>query len=830
MKRLFVAIAFASFGVLTTEVALTRIFSFAISYHFAYLTIATALLGFGSAGALLAVRPRLFGDPDNRLVWAGGWGGLSTVLALGYASVVRFNPFQISQSAGSAALLASYYLVVAVPFVLSGLFVVTILSMRPSKVGQLYAADLIGAGAGCAAAVPLIWRVQTPAAVVAGALALGTAALCIAAGNRRQLVRATGFLVATALVGGLVVAYGPFPPSPGKFLSLFLKSPGAHHLYEQWTPLSRVDAVGWTKTEDSWKSSYAVSGVSPQFKGRGPEFRMIGYDGGSFAVMYQYDGSPGSLDVFRHHLMAAPYKLESNPKTLIIGLGGGADALAGLANGVGEMTGVELNPVTVDLGVNRYRKFNGGIFSDGTVKVVNAEGRHWVDSDSARYDLIVLNSIDTLSALSTGAYVLAESYLYTREAFRSYLEHLDKDGMFALYSFDNFGVAGPTYIILRFVSTFDAALRDMGVKDPASYIAVLAGPGTTPLVATLVKARPYTQGEIDRLADFAEREGFHFWHRPYRAVDHQVSRFLFADPAARKDFIAGHYLRLDAATDNSPFFFNFYKWGSLLFRHADDPGTTPATGQRMLMLMVVQAVLISLAMILWPLRSLDRGARVRKPLGFILYFAALGFGFILLEISLLQRFVLFLGFPTYSLSVVLFCLLTFTGIGSALSTRIHGSPQRAIVWLAVLLALVVFALSMTLPALFDAYLKEALSLRIALTILVFAPLGVILGMFFPLGIRVIEPIDTRLVPWAWGINGCTSVVGTITAVMLAMAYGFDDVMLLAVAVYITGALALSYQNRSPAPHAVRVVEPVESMGAVGASGIAATNTAVDEPL
>ncbi len=807
MKRLFAAIALASFGVLTTEVSLTRIFSFAISYHFAYLTIATALLGFGSAGALLAVRPALFGDADNRLVLAGGLGGLTTVLALGYASLVRFNPFQITQSLGSAALLASYYLIVAIPFLLSGIFVVTILSMRPKKVGQLYAADLIGAGAGCAAAVPLIWRLQTPAAVVVGALALAAAGLCIAAGDRRKFVRAVMFLAATAGVGVIVVAYGPFPPSPGKFLSLFLKSPNAHHLYQRWTPLSRVDAVGWTKTEDSWKSSYAVSGVSPRFKGRGPEFRMIGYDGGSFAVMYEYNGDPGSLDVFRHHLMAAPYKLQPDPKTLIIGLGGGADALAGLANGVGEMTGVELNPVTVDLGVKRYAKFNGGIFSDGTVKVVNAEGRHWIDADPARYDLIVLNSIDTLSALSTGAYVLAESYLYTREAFRSYLEHVDKDGMFALYSFDNFGVAGPTYIILRFVSTFDAALRDMGVKNPASHIAVLAGPGTTPLVATLVKARPYTQDEIDKLAAFAEREGFHFWHRPDLPVDHQVSRFLRMNAAAQQDFIAQHYLRLDAATDNSPFFFNFYKWSSLLFAHPDDPGTTPATGQRMLMLMIVQSVVISLAMILWPLRSLDRGAKVRKPIGFILYFAGLGFGFILLEISLLQRFVLFLGFPTYSLSVVLFCLLTFTGIGSGLSTRIHGSPQRAIVWLSVLLAVVVSVLNVGLPSLFSAYLKEALSFRIGLTAMVFAPLGLILGMFFPLGIRVIEPIDTRLVPWAWGINGCSSVVGTITAVMLAMAYGFDNVMILAVAVYAMGALGLLYQSRGSLVQGAQSAQP-----------------------
>ncbi len=794
--RLAAAIALGSFGVLTTEVSLTRIFSFAISYHFAYLTIATALLGFGSAGALLAARPHLLGGSVNRLVLTSGLGGLATVLALGYASVVRFNPFEITQSLTSASLLLSYYIVVAIPFLLSGLFVVTILAKRPERVGQLYAADLLGAGVGCALAVPAIWWLQTPAVVCIGAVALAAAGLVIAGEDvdRRRVSRL--FTAATAIIGAAVVLLGPFPPSPGKFLSTFLSSPTSEHLYQQWTPLSRVDAVGWDKTENSWKSSYAVSGVSPHFKGRGSEFRMIGYDGGSFAVMYEYKNTDAELQVFRQHLMAAPYKVHHKPETLIIGLGGGADALAGIANGVGNMTAVELNPVTIELGKTQFAEFNGGLFNRTDMNVVNAEGRHFIDAEDKDYDLIVLNSIDTLSALSTGAYVLAESYLYTREAFSSYLSSLSPGGMFALYSYDNFGIAGPTYIILRFVSTFDAALRAKGIEDPAAHVVVIAATGTTPLVATLVKNEPFTALELNALSKFVDQQGFSFWHRPDVAVDHQVARFLHQTEAERAAFIDDHYLRLDPATDNSPFFFNFYKWRTLLFKHSDDTGTSPATGQRMLMLMLVQALAIAFVMILWPLRTMRVEGAVRKPLGFIVYFASLGLGFILLEIGLMQRFVLFLGFPTYSLSVVLFCLLTFTGIGSALSTRLIGRPERGLPVLVVALVAVVAVLHNVLPWIFATYLKEPLPWRILMTVLVFAPLGTLLGMFFPLGIRVVERIDHRLVPWAWGINGVTSVVGTITSVMLAMAYGFTAVMVLSLAIYIVGAIGLATQMRT----------------------------------
>ncbi len=793
--RLGAAVCLLSFGVLTVEICLTRIFSFTITYHFAYLTIAVALLGFGSAGSVLAAYPELFGSTRRRFVISTSAASVSSVAALAFTAAVRFDPIAIGSNPQALAILALYYVVVTVPFFFAGLAVATVFTCRPERIGTLYAWDLLGAALGCAVSVPIIWQIETPAAVSSGALAIGAAALLLCAGDGRLRRGVLSSLVFTLIAGVAVSGYVTFSPSPGKFLSNFLASPGVNHLFKRWTPINRVDAVGWNAHAGSWRGSYAVSGVSPRYRGRGPEFRMVGYDGGSFAVMYQWNGGDRELDLFRHHVMAAPYRLLDEPRTLIIGLGGGADALAGVANGVGPMIGLELNPVTVDLGKNAFEEFNGGLFNSPRLEVIPAEARHWVESHPQRFDLIVLNSIDTLAALSSGAYVLAESYLYTVEAFNRYLDHLDEGGIFALFSFDNNGVAGPTFIILRYLETLRRALLSRGVRNPGRNLAVFAGSEDTPLVATLVKKSGFTQEDVEALDAFADSQGFRFWQHPLRPVDHQVSRYLNASSEEQTRFREEHYLRLDAVTDASPFFFNFYKWRSLLRRDPRDSGTTPATGQRMLLAMLAQAVLFSIVLILWPLRRLPRDRMSKRPSALLLYFAALGIGFIFIEISLMQRFVLFLGYPTYSLSVVLFSLLTFTGLGSAITGKIPSVSARPAQIAAVLLAMGLAVFMLVAPGLFEANLAQSLERRILLSVLLIAPLGLILGTFFPLGIRLIQATDRRLVPWAWAVNGCSTVIGTILATMLAMAYGFDFVMLLALATYGVGCVALGLAQK-----------------------------------
>jgi hypothetical protein len=432
---------------------------------------------------------------------------------------------------------------------------------------------------------------------------------------------------------------------------------------------------------------------------------------------------------------------------------------------------------------------------------VVAEGRSFLRSRDDRYDLIEINSVDTLSALSTGAYVLSESFLYTADAVGDYLDHLQPMGIFAMVVGDLDTPQQPPRHTLRLASVVRRALEERGVKEPWRHVMVVSSPGSLPLTHTLVRNEPFGPEDVARVAAFAEQEGFRFWHRPDRPLRSDTSRILTRPARELEGFYDRHPLNLESTTDDSPFFFNFYKWRTLL--KAETYGElgyqrTLATGQIVLVVMLVQSIVFASLLILLPLRRVPRGSggTPRQRRAFLGYFTALGLGFILLEISFIQRFVLFLGYPTYSLTVVLFSLLVFTGVGSYLTDRIHESFEAALPRRLGLLLLMVGAYLVGLPLLFDALLGAPLSVRVLTAIGLLAPLGLVLGSFFPLGIRILERTNRQLVPWGWAVNGSATVVGTILAVMMGMTWSFSVVTLVAMAVYTVGVLGLVAVERA----------------------------------
>jgi len=299
-------------------------------------------------------------------------------------------------------------------------------------------------------------------------------------------------------------------------------------------------------------------------------------------------------------------------------------------------------------------------------------------------------------------------------------------------------------------------------------------------------------------------EGFEFWHRPDRPGPRRASRILTWDAATLERFYAAHPLDLEPTTDASPFFFNFYKWGTLARAVTSESlgyDRTLATGQIVLVVMLAQSVLFAALLILLPLRRVPRaetgGTAVRAA--YLAYFAALGMGFILLEISMIQRFVLFLGYPTYSLTVVMLSLLVSTGVGSLATERVRGPLARALpVRLAWLLLLVAAWLG-AVPSVFDALLGAPFPARVAVSVALLVPLGLVLGSFFPLGIRLAERTNPLLVPWAWAVNGCATVIGTLVAVMAGMTWSFTVVTLVAMAAYVVGITALwTVERNAPA--------------------------------
>jgi hypothetical protein len=795
-RLIYLGIAASAAGVLLLEIGLTRIFSYTIWYHFAYLTISVALLGFGASGSLLTAYPELR-HRRGFLSWSAIAAQVGTALCLLVVDRLDLDPLSIATDPAQFAILLAYYLAVALPFLAGGFLVAGPLMEFPERVSRLYFWDLVGAGLACACIVPLIWLLGTPTATASSALVFGVAAWAYADPPVRVRQGVVAGLVALGVL--LLPATSRFQAAPSKEVSKFLSAEGADLAYQRWTPINRVDVVRFDPPLRI--GSYINWGISPRYEGEAPPYYMIGNDGTSCAVMYGWDRDPDSIRFLRHHVLRLPYVLLEEPEVVAIGMGGGVDVLNALLNGVRSIVAVEINPMTVHAGKAVFNDFNGDILNHPRVQAVVAEGRSFLRSRDDRYDLIEINSVDTLSALSTGAYVLSESFLYTADAVGDYLDHLQPMGIFAMVVGDLDTPQQPPRHTLRLASVVRRALEERGVKEPWRHVMVVSSPGSLPLTHTLVRNEPFGPEDVARVAAFAEKEGFRFWHRPDRPLRSDTSRILTRPARELEGFYDRHPLNLESTTDDSPFFFNFYKWRTLL--KAETYGElgyqrTLATGQIVLVVMLMQSIVFASLLILLPLRRVPRGSggTPRQRRAFLGYFIALGLGFILLEISFIQRFVLFLGYPTYSLTVVLFSLLVFTGIGSYLTDRIHESFESALPRRLGLLLLMVGAYLFGLPLLFDALLGAPLPVRVLTAIGLLAPLGLVLGSFFPLGIRILERTNRQLVPWGWAVNGSATVVGTILAVMMGMTWSFTVVTLVAMAVYTVGILGLVAVERA----------------------------------
>ncbi len=815
---LYAGIFCVSMAVLMLQIALTRIFSFTLWYHFAYVTISVALLGYGASGAFLAVFPRLAGAfPAQRLSLYALLCAAAIVVGLVVFAEVPFHPFELMASVFGAppqaftgdtvrafpraqlVYLVIFYVAVTLPFFFAGLCIAVALRARARDVSRLYFCDLVGAGFGCLVVVSAIALLTTPGAVIAAAATVGVAAVLFAVAAGRGVGRTVLAALLIAATGLAAVATVDFLPSPDKILYPFLTNHDAARVFSRhWSAIFRTDAVGLRREDDSRTRSYAGWGVSPYWKSKAateaPKIRFIHHDGDATAVIYNFDGDLSKLELFEHLILKAPYLLVSKPNVLVIGVGGGTDIVNAIKNGARHVTGIELDPATVDLVKYDHADFAGHIYDRPDVTIIAGEGRSTLRHSRATYDLIQLTGVDTLAALSTGAYVLAESYLYTTEAMQEFLDHLTPNGVLSIVVGDlasGTGSGFPRHTI-RQLSLFLTTLESRGIADPERHIAVIASAEAAPQVAMLVKKVPFTSAEREALHAFADRMGFHVWAMPGETLKTIHSAYLRTPRDQRAAFLAQFPLRLTATTDDNPFFFNFYDWGKLGQNLSQlDSRHTLATGQIVLVLLLVLAVVFSFVLVLAPLLVFARrGLRTRGKLGFIAFFLAIGLGYILIEISFVQQFVLFLGYPTYALTVVLFSLLTYSGIGSALTGRMRTPAEARFPWLFAALAAVCLVYLAVLRPLFDLFLGSPFAVRVAVATVILAPLGLPMGMFFPSGIDVVRRAQGEFVPWAWGINGCASVVATVAAVMLAMSYGFRFVTVLALACYAVGVLGI----------------------------------------
>jgi len=746
-----------SVAALTLELTLTRLFSATMFYHFAFLAISLALFGSGASGVFvyLVRRKRPLADPRRSFARAAILFAATTVIAL---VIVLRNPLPLEVGPELFKRLVFVYAGVTLPFFFAGCAITVAITAWTADINRLYLFDLTGAAAGCLLVIPALDTLGAVDTVLAVAV-IAALSGAVAAGPTRRGHAAAALLLGLALLG--LVAGN----RSSRWLEL-AEAKGRRQdkvLFSKWNSFSRVTVEGALEA---------------------PVLEML-IDADAATNIWRGTGADNPRPGRVPGPIAAVYHLRPHGEVLIIGPGGGTDVLAAREAGASQITGVEVNPIIVrDVMLREpFESYSGSLYRRPGVHIVVDEGRSYVRSSSQRYDVIQGTLVDTWAATGAGAFALTENYLYTVEAFQDYLGHLADDGILCLTRW----YFQPPDQMLRLVTVARAAMDEIGLAEPERHFMLFVEDGQTPdhtPGTLLLKRSPFTDEEVVTVERLAQRRGYGLLYTPRTRPANLFTRLAEARDVGA---IARAYpANIMPTRDNDPFFFNSLR--------SEDVGRAMAIRSEWAKTNLGTAVLFALVgissvgvalFIVGPLALAGERISTGRRLAAVLYFASLGGGFIVVEVVLLQRFVLFLGHPVYALTVVLFSLLTSCGIGSLLAgrfdpARLGPALTRVLLSIAGFVVVYVFAL----PPLFYRLIHLPRPMRIAIAVAALAPLGTVMGMAMPTGLRRLDQRMPSLVPWAWGVNGAASVLGSVAALLIALASGFDQALLVGAGLYL----------------------------------------------
>ena len=596
-----------------------------------------------------------------------------------------------------------------------------------------------------------------------------------------------------------------------------------------WSPTCRIDTVPMAPSPSDVEKDRKDPAGAPR-----SEVHVF-QDGDAPTKIWSY-GYAKDFD-YNKHWYGLGYQLVDNPDALIIGSGGGNDIETALAHGAKTVTAVDINGDTIELVRGRFGEYTKHVYDREGVECVWSEGRSFLRRSGRKFDSLQMSGTDTYSALSSGSYIFSESYLYTVEAFEDFFEHIEDDGIITVIRFR----FEPPREAVKLVATAARALRKLGVEDPRAHFMVvnqddrqvrevaqqlkgaldveqyrssirnlpelsarLLKSYDQPMryAAILMRKTPFAAKDVEKVEAFLpplNTPGVDhklYYAASLRGEDNEYSRLLAAaaaGPEAEQRFHDTYQYRTHPATDDKPFFFNFNSWGDLSFFSSSNDGYTALTGSQPIGLYIlaalsVQTLIATLLLVLVPLLRLGMGRGERNSrLSVIAFFSALGLAYLLVEISTIQRFVLYLGHPTYSLSVGLCSFLLFSGLGSSWAGSRRLSRQGAVRAGLCVVALLL-GQALLLPGLLQATLSWPEPLRVVLTMASIAPLAFAMGIPFPTGLSLLAGERQGLIGWAFGVNGAASVMASILSIVVAMEGGFFVVTALAAALYALAAL------------------------------------------
>lgn len=779
--RIALAVLCLGMALLAFELVSTRLFSVIIWNHFAFLAISIALFGFGVAGVCVYVLPGFF-TAERAPVQIRRCLLVLPLVIWAVVAVLCSLPIRMDMSREMFSYLAVIFLVTALPFGIGGLGITLALTHWPARVNRIYAFDLIGSALGCVLVIVLLSFLDGPSA----ALMIGV----IPALGALVLRRTTSVvLLIVALVAGVA-----WNSSEGLVRIRMARSRVQAPLFERWNAFSRVTVV----RSDPWLGWW----VSPNAPERAVETLGVQIDADAFTPLVRYDGDLEKVGIVLADVTAAAYHLRPDAEAvLVIGAGGGKDVLAALASGAKYVRAVELNSLIVrDVVSEVFRDFTGDLYNDPRVDVVIGDGRAALRHDENLYDVLQIAMVDTSAASAAGAYALTENSLYTVDAAREYFRRLRPGGVLTATwaNFPNLEGAN------RLVAVMGEALRREGHAPVSERIAVVGAgtpyPGSSmPALNVIVRPDGFSPTDVEELRRISRERDFRPVYVPGDPLsqgrpgsDVRVIRRIVSNRDL-EEFFAGYPLDLTPVDDERPFFFyqNRFRDARKAFS-SWRPTVFYGNGLFILVKLVLISGLAVLGFMLLPLvlRRRDSLGDLRGNGAFTIYYVCLGVGFIMLEIALVQLSGYYLGHPLLGLGVSLASLLLFTGWGSALGGRWRDETVLRRLFLALAGIVALGALyAAILPEITRATIGWPGVIQVALVAALVAPLGLLLGLPFPAGLRLLEAPHS-LAPWMWAINSGATVFGATLATMAVMHLGFTNTILAGAGVYAVALCAL----------------------------------------
>jgi predicted membrane-bound spermidine synthase len=751
-----------SFAVIIFETSLTKMFSVMFAYHYTFLAIAISFAGLGLGGIF---GQAFFSKTPKKNLFAA----LTIVYSLFSLLVSLSTAAAINTSSPSFGAVSILFFMAFIP---AGLFLATAYRFFTAHSSLLYGADIIGASLGSLGVIIFLNAFSPVTTILSISAILSTVAVFLTFfGNKWRIIFSCTLLLLllTSSVLLITVSAGrevPIGSDQGKELYNALNgNMGARIVESKWSAFGRTDLVEF---------------------GNDPHEKVIYVDGGAGTALYHFDGNfsdPNSpVYPLWNSTAAFPfYFMDDKRSALIIGPGGGVDVLTALMFNFSHIHAVEINQQTVDI-VKEFSNYDGGIYTNySNVHVHVDEGRSFLKREEEKFDVIMLKIPITKTIQGSSGYSMAENYLFTVDSFNDFLSHLNDGGALVI-------VAHERVEIYKLITTALTALqgKGQGVSVSMLQMAVVESSGHPMFPVLILKKAAFAPIDTKNMLATSGKLGLVPVYLPQASSDEKTK----LDPVLVKladgsldlsSLIAlASQSQVDVAppTDDKPFFYKF------------EDGLPFELPQLLIGFIVLGAVTVFAYLLDWGRRLYAASKKVRETLTekFSLfppfYFASLGLGFMLIEVSLIQSFVLFLGSPALAMPIILFSLLLSMGVGGLLSKK-WKHPTDGI--FKICLAIGVFATLyiVILPNVFNAFLSSGLDTRLAISFAATFPIGLLLGIPFPIGMRLMdECYESNDVPWMWGINGLYSLLGSVLAVIIAISDGFSIALLSGGLVYI----------------------------------------------